>query len=51
MRALNVPAAGQPAEVADLPVPAPAEGTVLIKVMAASLNAIDVHLARFRVPG
>jgi NADPH:quinone reductase-like Zn-dependent oxidoreductase len=45
MRALNIPAAGQRPEVSDLPVPAPTEGTVLIKVMAASLNAIDVALA------
>ena len=45
MRALNVPAAGQQPEVSRLPIPAPTEGTVLIKVKAASLNAIDVALA------
>ncbi|MFF4349078.1 NADP-dependent oxidoreductase [Streptomyces sp. NPDC001530] len=45
MRALNVPAAGQQPEVSDLPVPVPGEGTVLIKVKAASLNAIDNVLA------
>jgi len=45
MRALNVPAAGHQPEVSELPVPAATEGTVLIKVMAASLNAIDVVLA------
>lgn len=32
MRALHVPAAGEQPQVADLPVPEPAEGTVLIKV-------------------
>src|SRR5215475_7048449 len=41
MRALNVPAAGQQPQLSELPVPAPTEGTVLIKVKAASLNAID----------
>ncbi|MEA2566864.1 MAG: hypothetical protein QOD49_2041 [Actinomycetota bacterium] len=45
MRALNVPSAAQQPEASEVPVPAPTEGTVLIEVMAASLNAIDVALA------
>jgi NADPH:quinone reductase-like Zn-dependent oxidoreductase len=45
MRALNVPAAGQQPEVSELPVPAPAEGAVLIKVKAAALNNIDNGVA------
>jgi NADPH:quinone reductase-like Zn-dependent oxidoreductase len=45
MRALNVPAAGQQPEISELPVPSAAEGTVLVKVRAAGLNAIDNALA------
>ena len=45
MRALNVPAAGQQPGVSELPVPAPAEGAVLIKVKAAALNNIDNGVA------
>jgi len=41
MRALNVPAAGQPPVISELPVPAVGEGTVLVKVKAAGLNALD----------
>lgn len=45
MRALNIPTAGGQAEISDLPVPESAEGTVLIRVKAASLNAVDNVLA------
>ena len=45
MRALNVPAAGQQPEISELPIPSAAEGTVLVKVRAAGLNAIDNALA------
>jgi NADPH:quinone reductase-like Zn-dependent oxidoreductase len=45
MRALNVPAAGTPPTISDLPVPTTAPGTVLIKVKAAGLNAIDNTVA------
>jgi NADPH:quinone reductase-like Zn-dependent oxidoreductase len=45
VRALNVSAAGQPPEISELPVPSAAEGTVLVKVKAAGLNAIDNALA------
>ena len=45
MRALNIPAAGQQPGVSELPVPAPAEGAVLIKVKAAALNNIDNGVA------
>ncbi|OHV45463.1 NADPH:quinone reductase [Parafrankia soli] len=45
MRALNVPAAGEQPRLSDLPVPAPVEGTVLVRVKAAGLNAIDNALA------
>jgi NADPH:quinone reductase-like Zn-dependent oxidoreductase len=45
MRALHVPAAGEQPRLSELPTPEVAEGTVLIKVKAASLNAIDNALA------
>lgn len=45
MRALNVPAAGEQPRLSDLPVPEPVEGTVLVRVKAAGLNAIDNALA------
>jgi NADPH:quinone reductase-like Zn-dependent oxidoreductase len=45
MRALHVPAAGEQPRLSELPTPQVAEGTVLIKVKAASLNAIDNALA------
>ncbi|SQD93581.1 Alcohol dehydrogenase GroES domain protein [Parafrankia sp. Ea1.12] len=45
MRALNVPAAGEQPRLSDLPVPAPVEGTVLVRVKAAGLNALDNALA------
>ena len=45
MRALNVPAPGQPPEISELPAPSVAEGTVLVRVRAAGLNALDNALA------
>ncbi|MEV6813259.1 NADP-dependent oxidoreductase [Micromonospora sp. NPDC051296] len=45
MRALHVPAAGEPPRLAELPVPAPGEGQVLVRVQAAGLNAIDTSIA------
>jgi NADPH:quinone reductase-like Zn-dependent oxidoreductase len=45
MRALHVPAAGEPPRLSELPTPEVADGTVLIKVKAAGLNAIDNALA------
>ncbi|MBL7500837.1 NADP-dependent oxidoreductase [Frankia sp. CNm7] len=45
MRALNVPAAGEQPRLSDLPVPAPVEDTVLVRVKAAGLNALDNALA------
>jgi NADPH:quinone reductase-like Zn-dependent oxidoreductase len=45
MRALHVPAAGERPQLADLPVPEPGEGQVLIRVKAAGLNAIDNGIA------
>ena len=45
MRALHVPAAGEQPRLSELPTPEVAEGTVLIKVKAAGLNAIDNALA------
>jgi NADPH:quinone reductase-like Zn-dependent oxidoreductase len=41
MRALNVPAAGRQPTLSELPVPELAAGTVLVRVKAAGLNAID----------
>jgi len=45
MRALHVPAAGEQPQLSELPVPEPADGTVLVRVKAAGLNAIDNALA------
>ncbi len=45
MRALHVPAPGELPQLADLPTPEPAEGTVLIRVKAAGLNPIDNAVA------
>ncbi|HTE72019.1 MAG TPA: NADP-dependent oxidoreductase [Actinomycetes bacterium] len=45
MRALHVPAAGEPPQLSDLPKPEPTEGTVLIKVKAAGLNPFDNSVA------
>lgn len=51
MRALNVPAAGQQPEVSELPTPEITDGTVLIKVKAAGLNAIDNGIAAGMMAG
>jgi NADPH:quinone reductase-like Zn-dependent oxidoreductase len=45
MRALHVPAAGEQPQLSDLPTPEVTEGTVLIKVKAAGLNAVDNAVA------
>lgn len=45
MRALNVPTSGAEPTISDLPVPSASPGTVLVKVKAAALNAIDNTLA------
>ncbi len=45
MRALFVPASGQPASLTDLPVPTPGAGEVQVRVQAAGLNPSDNHIA------
>src|SRR5918999_968348 len=45
MRALHIPSAGEQPRLSDLPVPEVGEGTVLIRVRAAALNAIDNGIA------
>jgi NADPH:quinone reductase-like Zn-dependent oxidoreductase len=45
MRALHVPAAGQQPQLSELPTPEVTEGTVLIRVKAAGLNAFDNAVA------
>jgi NADPH:quinone reductase-like Zn-dependent oxidoreductase len=45
MRALHVPAAGAQPEIGEVPTPTAGEGTVLVRVKAAGLNAIDNGLA------
>ena len=45
MRALNVPAAGEQAQLSDLPTPEATEGTVVVQVKAAGLNPIDNAVA------
>ena len=45
MRALNVPAVGEHERVSDLPVPSVTAGTVLVRVTAAGLNAVDNFVA------
>jgi NADPH:quinone reductase-like Zn-dependent oxidoreductase len=51
MRALHVPAAGESPQLAELPVPEVADGTVLVRVKAAGLNAIDNALAAGMMAG
>jgi NADPH:quinone reductase-like Zn-dependent oxidoreductase len=51
MKALNVPVAGQPPQLSDLPVPDVTEGTVLVRVKAAGLNPIDNALAAGMMAG
>lgn len=45
MRALHVPAGGAQPHLPEVPVPEPVEGTVLIRVKAAGLNAVDNAIA------
>ena len=45
MRALHVPAAGAQPQLSDLPIPQVADGTVLVRVKAAGLNAVDNAIA------
>jgi NADPH:quinone reductase-like Zn-dependent oxidoreductase len=45
MRALNVPAAGEHERLSDLPVPRVTAGSVLVRVSAAGLNAVDNFIA------
>ena len=45
MRALHVPAAGEQSLVGDLPTPTVTDGTVLVRVKAAGLNAFDNAVA------
>ena len=45
MRALYVPAAGEQPQLGDLATPTATEGTVLVRVKAAGLNAIDNGIA------
>jgi NADPH:quinone reductase-like Zn-dependent oxidoreductase len=51
MRALHVPAAGEQPTLAELPVPEVADGTVLVRVKAAGLNAIDNAVAAGMLAG
>lgn len=45
MRALTVPVAGEQPRLSDLPIPEPIDDTVLVRVKAAGLNALDNALA------
>jgi NADPH:quinone reductase-like Zn-dependent oxidoreductase len=45
MRALHVPAAGDQPQVSDIPTPEVTDGSVLIRVKAAGLNAVDNGIA------
>jgi NADPH:quinone reductase-like Zn-dependent oxidoreductase len=45
MRALHVPAAGEPPTLGELPTPQVGDGEVLVRVKAAGLNAIDNAIA------
>jgi NADPH:quinone reductase-like Zn-dependent oxidoreductase len=51
MRAIHVPTAGAAIELGDVPTPSATEGTVLIRVKAAGLNAIDNGLASGMMAG
>lgn len=51
MRALHVPAAGIRPQVSEVPTPEVTEGTVLIRVRAAGLNAIDNGIAAGMLTG
>ncbi len=45
MRAIHVPVAGEQPQIGDLPIPAVADGSVLIRVKAAALNPVDNAIA------
>ena len=51
MRALHVPASGAQPQLGELPTPTAAEGTVLVRVKAAGLNAIDNGIASGMMAG
>ncbi len=51
MRALHVPAAGAKPEIGEVPTPTATEGTVLVRVKAAGLNAIDNGIASGMMAG
>ena len=51
MRALHIPTAGAAAELGELPTPTAGEGTVLIRVKAVGLNALDNGLASGMMAG
>jgi NADPH:quinone reductase-like Zn-dependent oxidoreductase len=51
MRALNVPAAGQPAQLSEVPTPEVTDGHVLVRVKAAGLNPIDNGIAAGMLAG
>lgn len=45
MRALHLRASGEPPMLAELPLPDPGPGEVLVRVVAAGLNPLDNHIA------
>jgi NADPH:quinone reductase-like Zn-dependent oxidoreductase len=51
MRAVHVPAAGAEVELGEVPAPSATEGSVLVRVKAAGLNAIDNGLASGMMAG
>src|SRR3954464_1629030 len=51
MLALHVPTAGEQPTLSDIPVPEVGEGTVLVRVRAAGLNAFDNAVARGMLAG
>jgi NADPH:quinone reductase-like Zn-dependent oxidoreductase len=51
MRALHVPASGAQPELGELPTPTATEGSVLVRVKAAGLNAIDNGIASGMMAG
>jgi len=50
MRALVLPAPGQPLELRDVPLPAPGEGQLLIKVEACAVCRTDLHVVDGELP-
>ncbi len=51
MHALQLDAINQPAAIRDVPVPAPAEGEILVKLHAAALNHRDVFIQQGQYAG